>query len=1555
MNIVKLMTGMLATVTLLAGCGGGGSAFSPSPTPTPITDSVVAIAVASSSAGIAPDGSTTATITATLYNASNNVVVGQPASFSASAGGGIQVINASSNAAGQVSATLTAVPGVAVGTAITVKVTSGTISGSVTVQVVKAGYVAGVKVTSSSAGIAPDGSTSATITGTLTDANNNVVGGQPATFAASVGGVIQVVNGTSDTSGHVSATLTAAAGTTSGSTVTVTVTSGTASGSTTVSVGTAGPVALIALTSNSVGIASDGSTTATLTATLYDVNNNVVSGQPAAFVATTGGGIQVLSPISNAAGQIKATLTAIPGVAVGTSIKVTVTSGTATANTTVKVGTTGAVASILVASSSPSIAPDGSTTAVITATLYDANSNVVSGQPATFIPTAGGGIQVLNAVSNAAGQVTATLSALPGVAVGTTITVNVSSGAIAGSTAVRVGIAGPVAAVTVATNSTIIAPDGSTSATITATLYDVNSNVVSGQKAVFVPTAGGGIQVINGTSNAAGQVTATLTAIPGVALGTVITVTVSSGSASGSRAVTVGTPGSVAAIAVSSSAPGVASDGSNSATITATLTDVNNNVVSGQVAKFVASSGGILQVVNGTSNASGQVTATVTAVPGTAVGSTITVTVSIGSVSNSTNLKVGSSGAVVSMTVASNSAGIAPDGSNSAVITATLYDVNNNVVSGQAVTFKASAGGGLQVLNGTSNSAGQVQAQLTVVPGVVTGTVITVNVTSGPVGGSTTVKVGAVGPVAAVVVSSNQAVIAPDGSNSAVITATLYDANNNAVSGQAATFTASTGGGLVVVNSTSNAVGQVVARLTAVNSPAVNTPITVTVVSGSSSAATIVSVGASGAVSYLIATTSTPLIAPDGSNSATITATLYDSNNNVVSGQPATFTAGPGGGLQVINGTSNAAGQVSATLTAIPGIATVGSNISVQVVSGFATGAANVSVGTTARNLSVITSQLQIPADGSQAATITALVVDSNNNVIPGVAVQFAATCDFTAPNGLCANLAVTNATTNANGVATATLGTANNPANRNITVTSSIAGAAPVTIKVGVSGVNLNLSGPLSIGLGATASYSLQLNINKTQVIAGQQITLSSLLGNPITPATVTTDSAGHAVFTLTANRAGNEVITATDASLNVVSSLGTVSQPISISSQLFGFTAPSPAPAAPALVKLGASYTATVNWTNNGVPVVGQTITFSTTRGTLSSNTAVTDSSGNASFTISSANAGPAILTASAVLPGTSQAISTQSQLNFVATTPAAITLQASPTALQTNGTSTVVAIVRDAAGNLVQGQTVQFVLTDITNGQLSVGSAVTNEQGVAETIYTASSTSSATNGVSITATVLNTSVTATTTLTVGGQTVFLSLGTGNTITPVAATPPAQNSTEYQQDWSVRAIDAQGNAVANARVTFSVTSTQYAKGYWCVPSVTCLPNTGTQWIQQVKAVCDSEDVTGSGILAPTDPLNIDFNGNGQLDPGLVAAVINGTGTTDANGLVSFSILYPKDHAEWVYVRLTASTVVAGSQSATTSTEWLPILSSDISNIQVSPPGVVSPYGVASSCANPN
>lgn len=590
-------------------------------------------------------------------------------------------------------------------------------------------------------------------------------------------------------------------------------------------------------------------------------------------------------------------------------------------------------------------------------------------------------------------------------------------------------------------------------------------------------------------------------------------------------------------------------------------------------------------------------------------------------------------------------------------------------------------------------------------------------------------------------------------------------------------------------------------------------------------------------------------------------------------------------------------------------------------------GTGTTQTGPTVKTMTLTTDVLQIPSDGSKTATITALLRDPNNNVVSSVPVSFQASSG---------SLQVTSGTTGASGTATATLGAAGDPTNRTITVTAT-AGTIKSTTTVDVTGTKLTLSGPSSLVQGTSGSYTATLVDSAGTGIQGQTVTIKSSSGNALNPATFTTDTNGSGTFQLTASNSGSDTVT--------VSALGTqAAQPLSVSSQAFSFSKPT----ANQQIAIDTPTTVSVLWQASGAPVVGQVVNFSTTRGTLTSPTATTDSTGTATDTVSSTTAGPAVISASG------SGASGQVNVAFIATSPNAVDVQANPATIATKAQSTITATVRDINNNLVQGQTVNFtIVQDSTGGALSAASAITNAEGQASVVYTASTTTSSTNGVMISASIPSTSITNQTSLTVGGATTFLSLGTGNTIV-------ALSQTQYELPYSVQAIDSAGNGVSGVPVTFTVTSLGYLKGKrnwggttWATDGSTVASDPDVYALAGVDG-CLSEDLNNNGIL-DTTPAKEDYNSNGKLDPGLVASTDVTSATTGTGGTASVNVIYPKDHSYWVAVRLTVTATVQGTQSSTSVDFWLPGLAADFNTQTNAPPGPTSPYGVGTTCIDPN
>jgi len=373
-----------------------------------------------------------------------------------------------------------------------------------------------------------------------------------------------------------------------------------------------------------------------------------------------------------------------------------------------------------------------------------------------------------------------------------------------------------------------------------------------------------------------------------------------------------------------------------------------------------------------------------------------------------------------------------------------------------------------------------------------------------------------------------------------------------------------------------------------------------------------------------------------------------------------------------------------------------------------------------------------------------------------------------------------------------------------------------------------------------------------------------------------------------VTASAPGLDTLTATALGL-------TATQDMNVSDDSFALTAPLAGDEI--VLNTIAQIDLTWTWTIAGVPQAGQLISFGSTRGTLSALVAATNAAGIATVTITSTNAGPAVITATNAA-GTSTSV----QVEFVADTPDSIDVQANPFTLGPGEQSAITAVVRDAANNLVKNAVVLFDLQDVTGGQLSAPSAVTDSQGRAQTFYTASSTTSANGGVVITGTVqsnplINNSVA----LTVAKRELFISIGTGNSIFE-------PNTAQY-------------------RVEFAI---------------------------QVRGPCADEDVNRNGVLDAGE----DFNNSGRIEAGNIATVVaqNGSGgnfVTDAAGFGIVDVIYAQDHARWVEVTLEATTSVQGTEFAKASNFVLPINGDDVDSENEAPPGVISPFGSSASCAD--
>jgi hypothetical protein len=140
--------------------------------------------------------------------------------------------------------------------------------------------------------------------------------------------------------------------------------------------------------------------------------------------------------------------------------------------------------------------------------------------------------------------------------------------------------------------------------------------------------------------------------------------------------------------------------------------------------------------------------------------------------------------------------------------------------------------------------------------------------------------------------------------------------------------------------------------------------------------------------------------------------------------------------------------------------------------------------GPTVATVTVTTSTPSILSDGSNSATITALVRDASNNLIAGVPVTFTATSG---------GLAGSPATTDTSGAAIVTLTTAGDSSLRVITVTATTSGkvaTVPVQVVAGTSSTSVQMGSPAGAGFVPSA-----IGISTATLSAGGSTTLTVVL----------------------------------------------------------------------------------------------------------------------------------------------------------------------------------------------------------------------------------------------------------------------------------------------------------------------------------------------------------------------------------------------------------------------------------------------------------------------------
>ncbi|EOY5726390.1 invasin domain 3-containing protein, partial [Enterobacter cloacae] len=371
--------------------------------------------------------------------------------------------------------------------------------------------------------------------------------------------------------------------------------------------------------------------------------------------------------------------------------------------------------------------------------------------------------------------------------------------------------------------------------------------------------------------------------------------------------------------------------------------------------------------------------------------------------------------------------------------------------------------------------------------------------------------------------TASPSAITADGSDTSALTLTLKDANNNLVPGQTVAFLSSLTGS-TVSTATDNNNGTYTATLTGTKS---GTAAITATVGGSAFAVNATSVTLNPGVPVVANSTLTAApagITADGTDAATLTLTLKDTNNNPVPGQTVAFlsslsnsAAGPV--------TDNHDGSYTASLTGTTsGTTTVTVTVGGSAFSVTAAGVTLKPGAPVAANSTLTASPLSIVADNTATSALTLTLKDANNNLVPGQTVVFASDLANSTPG---------TATDNGDGTYTTTLkGTKAGTANITVTVGGTAFGVTPasVTLTNGapVAANSVLTATPASITADGTSAAILKLALYDAYMnpVANQSVSFASSLANS-TAGTATNNGDGTYTATLTGTTTGTSTVT--------------------------------------------------------------------------------------------------------------------------------------------------------------------------------------------------------------------------------------------------------------------------------------------------------------------------------------------------------------------------------------------------------------------------------------------
>ncbi|WP_217547608.1 Ig-like domain-containing protein [Pantoea sp. GbtcB22] len=644
---------------------------------------------------------------------------------------------------------------------------------------------------------------------------------------------------------------------------------------------------------------------------------------------------------------------------------------------------------------------------------------------------------------------------------------------------------------------------------------------------------------------------------------------------------------------------------------------------------------------------------------------------------------------------------------------ARVTDATGNPVAGVAVTFALS--GSAQVAPGSSLAAVSDQNGYVTVQ-FISKVAETVSVTANTANnGSAKVNATFIADKNTATLAENDLTVdrisaVADGSDKVTFIAVIKDANGNLVSDVRVDWSAN-GGSLSGSSSVSGTDGKATITLSSTAAQMVQT--SATPEGRASVSAPVVSFGAdaaSGGIGQNDLTVNKASATANGTDGIIYTAMVKDANGNPLAGQTVNWLTSVGN-LNAASSITDANGQATIILTSLQAAA---AQVTASLTGKPAVNAPQVSFIADAASAQIGSGDLtvdksSIVGNNADAATFTAIVKDANGNPLAGQNVS------WSTDRG---SLNAASSTTNASGAATIRLtGTTAGIAQVKAQVNGNAAVNAPqVTVtadsssaQIGSGDLTADKTTALANGTEAV-TYTAQVRDASGNPVSGITVSWGKNLGNLSAP-TSNTGADGKATITLTSPTAGSATVTATPGS-------GSTASASAVSFTADGSTA---------VISSGdlsvdkttvvannidmATYTALVKDANGNL-VANHSVSWSTTKGTLSSASALTGPDGKATIELRHTVAELATVTA------TVNAVATNANpVTFVAdaaTARVAAIDSVKEQIVGNNEDSTELRVtIRDAHGNPINSTSVTW---GAVNGMLSGSNSMTDDNGIA-----------------------------------------------------------------------------------------------------------------------------------------------------------------------------------------------------------------------------------------------